>query len=180
MDFCRKLKIFCLSGVSLLLAACGAGDFNYGKVRHIIEDTSLRLDAEYVMLTPSQLECGVEEDLWDAPVDAGQRDHRVAHLKQLARDLKFADDVSVGDMGKPYAQIRGDFNLNVADIVSDKDGPEEGTRLVIAHVGIAIPHQCFSDPLPLMGVRKGNFTQDVPPVLLFRYVNNWTLERIVH
>jgi hypothetical protein len=180
MDFGRKLKIIGLTGVSLIFAACGVGDFNYGKVHNIIEGTPMRLDAEYVMLTPSQLDCGVEEDLWDAPVEAGQRDHRVSHLKQSGRDLKFADDVSVGDMGKPYVQIRGEFNLNVADIVNDKDGPEPGTRLVISHIGITIPHKCFNDPLPLMGVRKGNFTQDVPPVLFFRYVNGWTIERIVH
>jgi hypothetical protein len=47
-------------------------------------------------------------------------------------------------------------------------------------MGIIVPHACFPDPLPLMGVRKGNFAQDVSPVLLFRYNNAWTLEGIVH
>jgi len=31
-----------------------------------------------------------------------------------------------------------------------------------------------------MGVRKGQFTQDYLPVLLFRYDNGWSIDRIVH
>lgn len=180
MEFCKPLKNFVLTSFVAFLAACGANDFNYGKVGNIIAGTPLRLDAEYVMLTPQQVDCGIENDLWDPPVDAGQREHRVARLKQAGRDLGFADDVSIGDMGKPYAQVRGDFNLSVLDISSDKNGPEPDTRLVVSRVAVPIRHMCFGDPLPLMGIRKGNFTQDVPPVLLFRFNNSWTLERIVH
>lgn len=169
-----------LTGVGIFLTGCGANDFNYGKVHNIIEGTSLHLDAEYVTLTPQQVECGVENDLWDPPFDSGQREHRVARLRQAGRDLKFADDVSIGDMPRPYVQIRGDFNLAVNEISSDKAGPEPNTRLVTAKLGVPIQHSCFGDPLPLMGVRKGNFTQDVSPVLFFRYNNAWTLERVVH
>jgi hypothetical protein len=32
----------------------------------------------------------------------------------------------------------------------------------------------------MMGVRKGNFTQDYPPVLFFRYNNGWYIDKIVH
>jgi hypothetical protein len=31
-----------------------------------------------------------------------------------------------------------------------------------------------------MGVRKGNFTQDNPPILLFRLRDGWQLEKFVH
>jgi hypothetical protein len=88
--------------------------------------------------------------------------------------------VSIGDMGRPYVQVRGDFNLAAPDILSDKDGPEPNTRLVFARLSVPIPHSCFSDPLPMLGVRKGNFSEDVPPVVLFRFNNAWTVDRIVH
>ncbi len=169
-----------LAGIGIFLAACGPNDFNYGKVRGIIESTPLHLDAEYVMLTPQQVDCGVENDLWDSPSETGQRGRQLARLKPAGRDLKFADDVSIGDMARPYVQIRGDYNLAVTEISSDRDGPEPMTRVVTGKFGIAVPQKCFPDPLPLMGVKKGDFTQDVPPVLLFRYNNGWALERIVH
>jgi hypothetical protein len=169
-----------LAGMSVFLVGCGSSDFNYGKVHSIIEGSPLHLDAEYVTLKGGQVDCGVEQDLWDAPVESGQRMRQIARLKQAGRDLKFSDDVSIGDMNHPYVQVRGDFSLSVNDITSDKDGPEPNTRLVITKMGIIVPHACFPDPLPLMGVRKGNFAQDVSPVLLFRYNNAWTLEGIVH
>ena len=169
-----------LAGIGMFLAACGPNDFNYGKVHNLIEGTPLHLDAEYVMLTGSQVDCGVDGDLWDAPMETGARGHQIARLKQAGRDLKFSDDVSIGDMNRPYIQIRGDLNLAVKDITSDKEGPEPNTRLVIASIGIPVQHKCFGDPLPLLGVKKGNFTQDVSPVLLFRYTNSWAMEQIVH
>ena len=181
MEVYKSLKKWVLpTGMGVFLAACGPNDFNYGKVHSIIESTPLHLDAEYVMLTSSQVECGVESDLWDAPMETGQRGHQVARLKQAGRDLKFSDDVSIGDMNRPYVQIRGDVNLAANDITSDREGSEPQTRLVIAKVGIPVQHKCFGDPLPLMGVKKGDFKQDVFPVLFFRYNNGWTMERIVH
>lgn len=165
--------------MAILLTGCGENDFNYGKVHNLIEGAPVHLDAEYVILTPGQVDCGVEADLWDAPFET-QHDHFVAHLKQAARDLKFSDDVSIGDMGRPYAQVRGDFSLAAVDIQSDKDGPEPNTRLVTSRIGVRISHKCFGDSLPMMGVHKGNFTQDYQPVLLFRFNNGWTLDSIVH
>jgi len=163
---------------ALVLSGCGAGDFNYGKVRNIIEGAPLHLDAEYVMLTPQQVDCGVQNELWDTPSGPGA--HKTAHLTQKARDLKFSDDVSVGDMNRPYVQIRGDFSMSVSAISGDKDGTDPNTKLVKTKVGVVIQNACFPDPLPLMGVHKGDFTQDAPPVLLFRYDNGWRLDSIVH
>jgi hypothetical protein len=64
--------------------------------------------------------------------------------------------------------------------VTDRDGPEKDTRLVDARIGAVIQHSCFPAPLPIMGVKKGNFTQDYPPVLLFRFNNGWALEKFMH
>jgi hypothetical protein len=168
-----------LAGFVVLAGCGGENDFNYGKVRGIIEGTPMRLDAEYVILSPQQVECGVQNDLWDSPSTLG-RERSVAHLTDKARELKFADDVSLGELRQPYAQIRGDITLFVNEILDDKAGPEPGTKLVDARISAVIQHSCFPAPLPIMGVKKGNFTQDYPPVLFFRYNNGWQLEKFVH
>jgi hypothetical protein len=179
MKACKPLiSRVLLAAAALFSGACGSGDFNYGKVRNIIEGSPQRLDAEYVVLTPQQVDCGVQNDLWDPPSSAGTR--QSARLAQKGRDLKFSDDVSIGDMPKPYIQIRGDFSLVVTEIINDRDGPEKETKLVESRLGPVIQHSCFPNPLPLMGVRKGNFTQDVSPVLFFRYNNGWMVDHVVH
>lgn len=172
----------CAAGLALTCAGCGEGDFNWGKVQHIIESNPVHIDAEYVMLSSDILECGVQEDLWDPPppLKGLPGEHAFARLTDKARSLKFSDDVSIGDMRQPYAQVRGDFNLLSLDIKGDRDGPEKDTRLVEVKLGIKIDHTCFPNPLWVMGVHKGNFTQDYVPVLLFRYDNGWQLDRIMH
>src|SRR5579885_758949 len=144
MKSCKLLLTIGLVG----LAGCGSGDFNYGKVSGIIGGAPMRLDAEYVMLTTQQVDCGVQNDLWDPPAATGR-----ATLKDKARELKFADDVSVGDMKLPYVQVRGEFTLVPIDIQSDREGPEQGSKLVDVKLGVPINHTCFPQPLPMMGVR---------------------------
>ena len=72
------------------------------------------------------------------------------------------------------------FSLVVNEITNDKVGPEEFTRLVETKVAAIINHSCFPNPLPIMGVRKGQFTQDYSPILLFRYRDGWSIEKVVH
>src|SRR5882724_2153215 len=91
---CKGLFV-CLA---LICAGCGSDGFS----PNVIEATPLKIDAEYVILTPTQVQCGVREDLWEEPVQQSERS--TARLKQKARDLKFADDVSIGDLRYPYAQ----------------------------------------------------------------------------
>jgi hypothetical protein len=170
----HKLLIIC---GFIGLAGCGSGDFNYGKVGNLISGSPMHLDAEYVILSMGQVDCGVQNDLWDAPFDTGRR---TARLKDKGRELKFADDVSVSDMKQPYVQIRGDFNLATIDVQSDREGPEKESKLVDVKIGVPINHSCFPQPLIMMGVRKGNFTQDYVPQLLFKYNNGWYIDRIVH
>src|SRR5579883_564935 len=149
-------KSFLLSGLTAalcVLTACGPGDFNYGKVGNLIQANPIRLDAEYVMLSPQQFQCGISEDLWDPPSDAGG--HTVARLTQKGRDLKFADDVSVGDMKQPYVQVRGEFSLSTLDVRSDREGPDKDSKLVDVMIGVPITHSCFQQPLPMLGVHKG-------------------------
>lgn len=172
----------CVIALALSLAGCGEGDFNYGKVGHLVEGSPVRLDAEYVVLNNDQVNCGVQEDLWDAPPPLkgipGER--ATARLTDKGRGLKFSDDVNIGEMRNPYVQVRGDFNLQAIDIMSDRNGPEPGTKLVDIKIGVKIDHTCFPNPVPMMGVHKGNFTQDYAPVLQFRFNNGWEFEKFVH
>jgi hypothetical protein len=164
----------------ITLSGCNLSDFNYGKVTNILQSAPVKLDAEYVMLSPQEFECGVQNDLWEAAASTGGA-RSTARLTQKGRDLKFSDDVSVGDMRKAYVQIRGDFSLGAIDISGEHDGPEKETKLVDTKVGAAVQHSCFSDPLQIMGVKKGNFTQDAPPELLFRLSSNgWQFEKFEH
>ncbi len=122
------------------------------------------------MLTPQQVQCGVQNELWEPPGPING-DRSIARLTTQGRALKFADDISVVEPGyrSPYVQVRGDFNLGVIEIQNTKNGPDKDTKLVDVRVGIKIDHACFSSPLPIMGLRKGRFSEDASPVLLFRY-----------
>jgi hypothetical protein len=170
-----NLKLL-IPGSLLLLTGCGqSGGANWAQ---LIQSAPVHLDAEYVVLTQKQVDCGAKEDLWDPPATGGARS--TARLTQKGRDLKFSDDVSIGDMKFPYVQVRGDFTLS-AEIQSDREGPDPQTRLVEAKLGVPIQHSCFPNPLPMMGVRKGNFSQDDSPQVLLRNVNNvWSFDRIQH
>jgi hypothetical protein len=175
--------IFTTCAVLIILQGCGGpNDFNYGKVRNIIEGSPLRLDAEYVWLTAAQYECGVQEDLWQAPTGYSGLPGQIgtARVTRKGNDLKFSDDVTLGEKRYPYVQIRGDFSVAVNEITNDKAGPEEFTRLVETKVGAIINHSCFPNPLPIMGVRKGQFTQDFSPILMFRYRDGWSIDKVVH
>lgn len=160
------------------LEGCNSNEYSWGKVSGILQSSPVKLDAEYVMLSQGQFDCGVQNDLWEPASSNGARS--TARLLQKGRDLKFSDDVSLGDLRFPYVQIRGDFSLGAVAVSADHDGPEVGTKLVEAKVGAIVSHSCFPNPLQIMGVRKGAFTQDAPPMLLFHLSDNWQFDHFVH
>ena len=43
-----------------------------------------------------------------------------------------------------------------------------------------LPPLVASMLLPIMGLKKGMFSQDANPILRFRLDNSWQLDRIVH
>jgi hypothetical protein len=70
--------------------------------------------------------------------------------------------------------------LQLADGPTIKDEGSDG-RLVEGKLLVIIPHMCFPDPLPILGVRKGRFSQDALPVLEFRLLNDgWHFSKLVH
>jgi hypothetical protein len=144
----------------------------------------IHLDAEQVMLSGQQLECGVRNDLWESPGTgpAGAvMEHSVARLLAAGRDLHFDDDVIVAEPGyrQPYVQIRGDFVMQLGDM-NIRDEGQDG-RLVEGRLLVVIPHMCFADALPILGVRKGKFSEDTNPVIEFNLLNDgWHFTKLVH
>ncbi len=172
-----------IAGLALFLANCGWGPFNEGRCANAIAANPIRLDGEQVMLNNSQIDCGVQAELWDAPQQLGL--HRtVAHLAQAGRSLKFDDDVAVLEPGqsKPYVQVRGEFPVQVLEIINIRDGEDQNEKVVEVRLGVLVSHSCFPQPLPLMGVRKGKFTHEINPILRLRMQSNnsWVVDRVMH
>lgn len=165
---------------ALTCASCGVKDFDDGLAQQQAELQPVTLDPEQLVLTDRQVDCGAQNDLWEAPVDSG--DHKIARLMQKGRDLKFYDDIIVGDptLGS-YAQVRGDFMINLTPPFEIKDGAQ-GIKLVNGKAGAVIMQSCFAGmPLPIMGIRKGQFLPDAPVHLQYRQDgNNWRFDKILH
>jgi hypothetical protein len=167
-------------GLALLCSGCTQKDFPAEKAQGLMQDRPVHLDAEQVMLTGTQLDCGVQSELWDPPASVGE--HTIAHLTAAGRQLKFDDDVMVGEPGyhQAYVQIRGDFPVLLADGPTIHEDGQYG-RQVEGKLVVTVNHACFSDGLVLMGVRKGKFSQDALPVMHFSLENDgWHFDKVVH
>lgn len=170
-----------LACFALITTGCVQKEFQDVKAQNIMSSNPIHLDAEEVSLNQSQIECGVQADLWEPPVQSSQ-DHSTARLSQAGRDLHFGDDVIVAEPGfhQPHVQVRGDFMMQLADGPSIREDGPDG-RYAEGKLYVLIPHNCFQDPLPLLGVRKGNFSQDANPIVHFKLLDDgWHFDRIVH
>ena len=168
MMTCRMLLALA-AGLIVLCAGCGLGSFNEGRCRNSIEASPVRLDGEH-------------NDLWDA-ANLDTHEQGVARLQDAGRALHFDDDIQINQPGfrQPYAQIRGEFPLQVLEIVNIRDGEDENVKLVEVRVGIVVQHQCFPQPIPLMGVKKGKFSQDNNPIVRLKQTGStWLVDRLVH
>jgi hypothetical protein len=174
--------------VALFLTAvlCGckpSSEFNEDTARGAIEAGKMKLEGEQATLSDSQIQCGVQSELWDTPTSLSP-DHTTAHLTSKARALKFNDDVIIKDPSSrvAFVQVRGEFPLQVDSIVTIKDGEDKNAKVVEAKASIKIDDPCFQSPLPLMGVRHGNFSADSPVVfhIHFDENNGWHVDKLVH
>jgi hypothetical protein len=163
------------------LFSVGCNDFNDGKTKNIVEGAPVRLDAEQVMLGRAEIDCGIQNELWGPPNPPNQG-RSICPLTPAGRALKFDDDVVFTEPGyrSSYVQIRGNFPLGVISIENTKDGPEKDSKLVELKVGVRIDHACFPNPLPIMGLRKGQFSQEYNPVVLFRLDGGWQMDKFIH
>jgi hypothetical protein len=161
----------------LVLHGCGGSDFD---PNGILESRPVQLDQEQVILDPSQVDCGAQEDLWTVtPMGTGRA---IARLTQKGRNLQFSDDVQIGDpvIGAPYVQIHGSFPIKVIKMGSVHD-EDDYTRLVDAKVGVTVDNTCFRDaPLVLLGVRHGQFDQSANPVFRLKLDHDWLVDQTVH
>jgi len=167
--------------LGLLTTGCVQREFQQEKAQNLLAAVPIHLDAEQVTVTMQQVECGVQNDLWERPGPVVQ-ERSFARLLGPGKALHFDDDVVVAEPGyhQPYAQLRGDFMLMLGDSPTIKDEGSDG-RLVESKVMVVIPNTCFPEPLPLLGVRKGRFSQDALPVVEFQLLKDgWHFARIVH
>ncbi len=180
-----------VAGLALVCCGCTQTDFPPEKAQGLLALHPVHLDAEEVMLTQTQVDCGTQNDLWDPPTLQQQTSGvittfvplTIAHLNTRARELRFDDDVIITEPGyrQPYVQIRGDFPAQLLDdpITIHDDGRYGKT--VEGKVMITINHACFPDPLPLMGVRKGKFSQDALITLHYTLENDgWHFDKLIH
>jgi hypothetical protein len=167
--------------LSALLCGCGRNNFDEGRVVQVATNRPFNLESEEVSLTDAEVGCGVENNLWDAPVEVPDR--TVARLSQKGRDLHFTDDISIGEAGytQPHAQMRGNVSLAANQVLSIADGKEEGTKIVQVQLQVMIPHPCFPAPVPIMGIKRSRPTQGLPPTVEFDFTNDgWRLEKFIH
>ena len=161
--------------LSLWLCACGTPDFDGDAVKAQLESTPQKLSNEQVTFSESQLDCGTKSELWEPP------NGNVARLLQKGRDLKFTDDVRLNDpeIHAAYTQVSGTFPVAVTDVSKLRD--DKGYKLVDVRLGIVITNECFTTPLPLMGIKKGKFTPEAPVVFRFQGAGKeWSLDKLMH
>lgn len=166
-----------LVGFAIITASCGTNsDFD---AKSFLEAGPVSLVAEQVTLSMKDVECGVKEELWDSPTAVSQA-RTVARLTPKGRTLNFSDDVTMEPNAQPYVQISGSFPLQVIE-VTDVGKGEDDTKVVSAKARVKIQHACFQNPLPLMGVKHGNFQYDTPASFLLRQnKDDWKVEKVVH
>jgi hypothetical protein len=168
--------------LSVMLVGCSRAPdvFDEGKVYEVTSGQTIKLESEQVSLRPEDVNCGVDNDLFDPPTAVASR--TVAHLTQKGRDLGFSDDVTVSEAGYnlPYTQVRGIFPVEFRKVVGIRD-VSQGEKTVEALAGIRINHSCFAAPLTIMGVRHGAIDQKAPAAFAFAMNNgNWQLDHILH
>jgi hypothetical protein len=168
-------------GIFLSSVACSKDEFNGDVAKEIVEANAVHLDGEQVTITPMELDCGVQSELWEAPAQVSQ-DRTTARLLSKGHDLNFGDDPAIeSHFHQPYAQVRGAFSLQVGDVTNIRDGESDGTKVVDAKAAIKLPDACFPNPLPLMGIKHGDFREDTPVSFLFhKSEDGWHLDKLVH
>lgn len=170
-----RILLVSIAILSLCLGGCGSSEFDGGAIKTILESAPLELSNEQVTLNDTQVECGVRNDLWDPP------EGNLVRLTQKGRDLKFTDDIRLRDpeIHQPYTQVSGAFSVRVSDVSKIRD--VAGGKLADVKLGVVIAHECFTTPLPLMGIRKGKFTPDAAVVFRFKGSGTeYTLDKLMH
>jgi hypothetical protein len=164
--------------VVLVAASLGLGGCHEVTDQEIIEGSVLPLRGEQVVLTPEQVKCGEKARLWIVEQIEGAG--AVARLEPAGREL-FGDDVRMGDRrySGPVAQVLGDGKLKIKKISNvTLDGTSE--KVVTASAGVEVKHSCFPAPLPLLGIDRGDFSQDAEVRIHMRNDGGWRADQVLH
>ena len=145
----------------------------------LIDSSTVKLGGEQVLISPDQISCGERKGLW--VVDQQESGEGIGRLQPAGRALMFSDDVRMGDhrFSNPYVQLRGTFDVKVSKIVTIAD-ENESSKVIEVKLGIIVKHPCFTEPLPLLGIDRGDFSQDAPPRLLLKMKGDWTVDQVLH
>src|SRR5437588_615837 len=92
------------------MTSVGCGNDVSDKTRAMVEAAPVRVEAEQVMLTAGEVDCGARADLW-GPAAPPNQGRSFCPLTPAGRALKFEDDVVYTDPGYrfSYVQVRGTF-----------------------------------------------------------------------
>ena len=168
---------FGIAALCLVLSGCAEEGFGNETVAQILQTGKIRIEGEQVILTQAQLDCGTREELW-TPESTGARS--IARLSAQASALGFADNLQIGDRSVPASvQVRGEFPLQVLKVLTIKD-KDASTKIAEAKVGIKVKHSCLAGALPLMGIKRGDFSADAAPRFQIGGGPQWAFERILH
>jgi hypothetical protein len=158
-------------------AGCGNKDFDENGAIGLAKVKAIKLDGEQVVLNERQIICGVQNDLWEEPGD-----RKSAPILAKGRELNFYGDVVVNDgaLGS-YTQVRGEFTIEPLPHLDIKE-PKDGVKLVSGRAGVDIMQSCFAgSPLPLMGVRKGQFSPQAPVQIQYLFNGkDWEIDSVLH
>jgi len=166
-----------LSG--LFLTGCDSGVFDEVAAQGVIEATKLQLSGEQVLVTPDQVLCGEKKGLWTVDqIDGGGA---IGRLTEAGRALDFGDDLRMGDhkFSNPYIQLHGYFNVKIQKSGKLTDENAD-VKILEAKTGVLVKHECFEKPLPLLGIDRGDFSEDAAPRIRLRQHNGWTADQVLH
>jgi len=172
-----QITTLLLSG--LILTGCDSGVFDEGAAQGVVEAAKIPLNGEEVLLTPDQVICGEKKGLWTVDqIDGGGA---IGRLTAAARALEFGDDVRMGEhkFSGPYVQLHGNFNVKIEKVNKMTDENAD-VKILDAKMGAVITHECFDKPLPLLGIYRGDFSEENAPRIRLRQHNGWTADQILH
>jgi hypothetical protein len=177
MKFQWQTAVLALAG--LLLTGCESGVFDDAAAQVLIESSKLALSGEQVLLTPDQIICGEKKGLWI--IDQTDGGNPVGRLEATGRALLFGDDVRMGErkFSNPYVQLRGDFDVKIQKFIKMTD-ESANVKVAEAKLGVIVKHECFAKPLPLLGIDRGDFSEDAAPRIRLRMRNGWTTDEVLH
>jgi hypothetical protein len=167
-------NILAILAVSLTLASCSEPT-DEELLLESIGNSTVRMDNEQVVLTQDQVNCGTKEELWE--VSELPNGSSIARLTPAGRKF-FADDLRIGDAhySGPVAPLVGSHKIKLVKVTSLQP-PTGPVQTLTGRISAVLEHECFSSPVPIMGIAHGTFSERAEPILRVR---NGVGEQIIH